>query len=172
MPNEGEDILRYFKLALIAPEERRNPEDAGTQALLETMLWDVNVEEQVSELVSVYLRGLLDIAFQRLSHLPEFDRSACQVVVSWPALWENNMSGSLDLLKQAVALAGISPASVKLIDYIKEHEAAVNCVLFQHGGELAEFLNVCISRSHTHLFWNSSSIVTDERSSLPTLPYI
>lgn len=172
MPNEEEDILRYFKLALIAPEERRNPEDAGTQALLEKMLWDVDVEEQVSELVSLYLRGLLDIAFQRLSHLPGFDRSACHVVVSWPALWENNMSGSLDLLKQAVALSGISPASVKDIRYIKEHEAAVNSVLFHHGDELAELLKVCISRSHTHLFWNSSGIFTDERSSLPKLPYL
>lgn len=172
MPNEDEDVLRYFKLALVAPEERRNPEDAGTQALLEKMLWDVNVEEQISELVSLYLQGLFDMVFQRLSLLPRFDRSACHVVVSWPALWDNNMSGSLDLLKQAVALAGISPASVKDVRYIKEHEAAVQCVLYYHGGELAELLKVCISRSHTHLFWNSSGIVTDERSLLPKLPYL
>lgn len=150
-PNENGDVLRDFKLALIDRAEHRDHADVHAAALLKKMLWSVDVEEQISELVSIYLRGLMGTVLSHTSSFPGIGLGTCNVVVSWPELWENNLSGSLDLLKEAVVSAGISPASVKSLTYIKEHEAAVHAVFYHHRDKLDGFLKVCISRSHTHL---------------------
>ncbi|KAH8721751.1 hypothetical protein BGZ61DRAFT_571861 [Ilyonectria robusta] len=135
-PSESGDLLRYFKLALVDPAEQRNPPDVHAAALLQKTMWNVHVHETISELVSIYLQGLLEKVVSRLSRVTGSSLGACDVVISWPELWENNLSGSLDLLKEAVVLAGISPAFMKSVSYIKEHEAAVRSVLYYHGDEL------------------------------------
>ncbi|KAH7013810.1 hypothetical protein EDB80DRAFT_863730 [Ilyonectria destructans] len=139
-PSENGDLLRYFKLALVDQAEQRNRPDVHAAALLQKTMWSVDVDETISELVSIYLQGLMGTV---VSHLPRFPGSSpgtCDVVISWPELWEDNLSGSLDLLKEAVVSAGISPAWVKSVNYIKEHEAAVRSVLYSHGDKLDGFL--------------------------------
>ncbi|KAH6980803.1 hypothetical protein BKA56DRAFT_685767 [Ilyonectria sp. MPI-CAGE-AT-0026] len=147
-PSENGDLLRYFKLALVDRAEQRHPPDVHAAALLQNTMWNVHVHETISELVSIYLQGLLEKVVSLLSGFTGSSLGACDVVISWPELWENNLSGSLGLLKEAVALAGISPAFMKSVSYIKEHEAAVRSVLYYHGDKLDGSLKDAAIYSH------------------------
>lgn len=161
--NEGTDEIKYFKLALMTPDEWAKSYSDDFVEFLEKNL-NVILHDSIIQVVAAFFKVLWEKV-----ELPAMPLSRIKVVISWPHCWGKKVPGPLNQLEQAVNLASKDIPELKSATYISEHEAACRSVLHEKGDDLNPLLQVCFNFSHAPPLWSSSEIVVGERSSLPPL---
>lgn len=133
----GEIKLKYFKVSLMERAEWfEGIADPNVLSLVENTLGRCKVPHSTSTVVSIFLRGMWDMAVGKI--LSSCDNVHLHAVITWPACWKEETLGRL---KQAVEEAGITAQASEVL-YRTEHEAAVRAILFDHAGSLSGLFKV------------------------------
>ncbi|KAK7432512.1 hypothetical protein QQZ08_001077 [Neonectria magnoliae] len=127
----GVNELRYFKFSLMGPHPWfDSPNNEAIKSLLVENLSAFTVGLSTAKVVAIFLKGLWDVVVKEagLEHFMAMTPNLpLHTVVTYPCCWSEE---TLNRLKEAVNLSGITGDNNNEVSYCSEHEAAIHAVLF------------------------------------------
>ncbi|KAH7014815.1 hypothetical protein EDB80DRAFT_889124 [Ilyonectria destructans] len=150
---DGQEEVRYFKLALMQPNDWPESYSDDFTAFLRMNL-GVGMNDSITKVVATFFECLWGVTGIRPVAMPS---PRINVVISWPQYWTESVSGTFDRFQEAVNLASENIPLLRDVTYITEHEAAGRSAFYDYRDEL----NPLLEAGHSFIVIDCGGMTVD-----------